>query len=67
MDEVLRMHKLDARDELVSDHQHRLQRKLSRAVVKEVLERRPEQVDNHDIEVTLLSEPVESRYADFRY
>ena len=44
---------------LVSEHQHSLETELALAVVKEVLETRAEQVDNHDVVVALHSKPVD--------
>lgn len=43
---------------LVCQHEHRLQLELSLAVVEEVLEGGAQEVDDHDVVVSLHAEPV---------
>jgi len=49
---------------LVSKHENGLERELALAVVEEVFERRPQQVDHHDIVVAFDAEPVDIRNSD---
>mmetsp|Transcript_30923 Transcript_30923/g.95494 ORF Transcript_30923/g.95494 Transcript_30923/m.95494 type:complete len:332 (-) Transcript_30923:16-1011(-) len=59
--EVLGMHKLDAADHLVSEHQRRLQAVLAPAEVEEVFQRRAEEIDHHDVVVALDTVPPHVR------
>ena len=65
VDEAARVHKLDAREQLVGEHQHRLEAELAVAEVEEVLEGGAEQVDDHDVVVALDAVPAHVGDADF--
>lgn len=64
VDEGLGMDVLDARDELVGEEKDRLQGELPVAEVEEVLQARPEQVENHGIVVTFRSKPADEGDSD---
>ncbi len=49
--------------QLVREQQHRLEREVAVAPLEEVLERRPEEVDDHDVVVALPSRPHNPRDA----
>ena len=53
VDERLGVDVLDARDELVREEQHRLQRELAVAEVEEVLQARSQQIEHHGVVVAL--------------
>ena len=57
VDKVFRMDVLDAAYHLVGQHQHRLHREATRTKVKQVFQRRPQQVHDQHIIVPLLAVP----------
>mmetsp|Transcript_127973 Transcript_127973/g.272904 ORF Transcript_127973/g.272904 Transcript_127973/m.272904 type:complete len:273 (+) Transcript_127973:155-973(+) len=63
VNEILRVHVLHSVDHLVRQHEHRFQAELAITEAEQVLERRPQQVDDHDIVVTLHTVPVHVRDA----
>lgn len=64
VDEGLGVDVLDAGDELISEEQDRLQRKLAVAEVEEILEGGAEQIEDHGVIVALGAEPAHERNAD---
>ena len=58
------MNKLNSLKHLVSKHQNCFHRKLSFAVIEQVFERRPEQINDHDVVVTLYAKPVHVWHSD---
>ena len=44
---------------LIGEHEHRLERELSLAVVEQVLKRRPQQINDHHVVVSFNAEPVD--------
>ena len=44
---------------LIGEHEHRLERELSLAVVEQVLKRRPQQINDHHVVVSFDAEPVD--------
>ena len=67
MQEVVVVEELDPLEELVSQHQHRLQAELSLALGEEVLETLPQQVHHHCVVISLDAEPVHSWDTDFKF
>ena len=51
----------EATHQLVCEHENRLEGKVPIAHPEEVLERGPEEVDDHDVVVSLLAGPVDPR------
>ena len=49
---------------LISEHQHSLEGELSLAVIEQVLQTGSQQINNHDIVVTLDAKPVNVRDSD---
>mmetsp|Transcript_93831 Transcript_93831/g.148212 ORF Transcript_93831/g.148212 Transcript_93831/m.148212 type:complete len:206 (+) Transcript_93831:516-1133(+) len=64
VDEILRVHILNAVHCLVSEHQHRLQTKLAVAKAEEILERGAEKIENHNIVVAFHSIPMDVWHAN---
>lgn len=52
---------------LIGKQKHCLHCKLSRAEIQEIFQTRPKQLHHHHIVITLDSEPLEGRNADYRY
>lgn len=64
VDEGLGMDVLDAGDELIGEEEHRLQRELAVAEVKEIFQAGSEQVEHHGVVITLGAEPTHEGDAD---
>lgn len=64
MHDILIVHKLNAGQYLVSDHQHGFQAELTSADVKIVLQRCSKEFRDEEIEVTVLAVPQQARDAD---
>ena len=58
VDEVARVHELNALEHLVGHHEHRLEREAAAALVEVVLERRAQQVHDHEVVRVLRAEVV---------
>jgi len=58
MDKILGVHVLDTVNHLICKHENCLEGELAIAEVEEILERRSQQIDNHDVVVTLDSVPM---------
>jgi len=63
VEEALAVHVVHARDQLVGEHERRLEREPAAAEVEEVLERGPEEVEDHDVVVPLGAVPPDARDA----
>lgn len=63
VNDPLRVDGLKTADELVGEHQHRLERELAAAEAEEVFQAWSEKVEHHGVVVALLTEPVDLRYA----
>lgn len=57
------MHVFDSGNRLVGNEEDSLERKLSVAVVEQILQRRAEEVLDQYVEVAFLSKPVDSGYS----
>ena len=55
---------VDATYELIGQKEHGLERELAVAEVEEILQRRPEEIDDHRIVVAFGSEPPNERNTD---
>ena len=64
MDEPFGVDVLKARDELIRKHKHRLERDLPAAIVEEVLQIWPENLEHYHPVFAFVSMPVYSRDAD---
>merc|ERR1712032_1558287 len=58
--EVLGVHVFNTVDHLICQHQHGLQRELSIAKAKEILQGWPKQIYDHDIVISLDAVPMQS-------
>lgn len=60
MNEVFCVQILNARQQLICEQQHSLERKLAIAEAKHFLERRSQQLHHKHVEITLATEPLDS-------
>ena len=59
-----RVHELEARDHLVGEHEHRLERQSFAAVVEEIFERRTEKINDEHIVISLRTKPFDARNSE---
>ena len=64
MNEVIRMKEFYSLEDLISDHQHRLQRELPILLAKQILQARPKQIHHHRVVITFNSWPMDGRYSN---
>merc|ERR1712166_500181 len=62
--EMARVNEFDSLKHLISQHEDGLQGELAFAVVEQVFERGAQQVNNHDVVVSLNAEPVHIRHTN---
>lgn len=62
VDDILRMNVLESGNDLVCQHQYRLEREKSATVIEEIFEAGTQKLEHHDSVFTLLSIPVDLGY-----
>jgi hypothetical protein len=60
------MEEFDSRNQLLCNQQHCFQGELSTTVHEEILKRRTQQLNRHDVVVSFLTEPNELREANYK-
>ena len=63
MDEVVRVHELEAADHLLGQHAHGLQSELTTAVLEQIFERMAKKLHDHSLVVSFNTVPVDVRDA----